>query len=95
MCPDVVFNNQNTQNFVIMYSAEQKILNGYYALIQDLVPSMKLNLIQRLKESTKSSKVNESQMEDAFGSWNSNKSSEELIETIRSSRLINRQTEEF
>ena len=78
-----------------MDSAEQKILNGYYALIQGLTQSMKLNLIERLKESIKSPKVNVSQIEDAFGSWHSNESSEELIDIIRSSRRINRQPEEF
>jgi len=76
-----------------MDSAEQKILNNYYGLIQGLTPSMKLNLIERLQKSIKSSKVNVSLIEDAFGSWHSNESAEELIETIRSSRQINRQIE--
>ncbi len=78
-----------------MDSAEQKILNGYFELIQGLNPSMKLNLIERLKTSIKSSKVNTSHIEDAFGSWQSDETSEELIETIWSSRQINRKIEEL
>ena len=78
-----------------MDAAEQKILNGYLGLIKSLTPSMKLNLIKRLKESMKAPKPEESHMEDAFGSWHSNESAEELIKTIRSNRMTNRQIEEF
>ena len=56
---------------------------------------MKLNLIERLKESIKSTKVKVSHKEDAFGSWHSGESAEELIETIRSSRSLNRHIEEL
>jgi hypothetical protein len=78
-----------------MDAVEQKILNGYLGLIKSLTPTMKLNLIKRLKDSMKTPKQEESQMDEAFGSWHSNESAEELIETIRSSRMTNRQIEEF
>lgn len=78
-----------------MDAVEQKILNGYLGLIKSLTPTMKLNLIKRLKESMKTPKAEGSQIEEAFGSWHSNESAEELIKTIRSSRMTNRQIEEF
>ena len=78
-----------------MDAVEQKILNGYLDLIKSLTPAMKLNLIKRLKESMKKSKSDESQIEEAFGSWHSNETAEELIEDIKSSRMTHRQIEEF
>ncbi|MEM7551616.1 MAG: hypothetical protein AAF363_18170 [Bacteroidota bacterium] len=78
-----------------MDSTEQKILNGYLGLIQSLTPTMKLSLIEHLKDSMKTAKKEESQMEEAFDSWYSNESAEELIETIRSSRMTDRQIKEF
>ena len=78
-----------------MNAVEQKILNGYLGLIKSLTPTMKLSLIKHLKESMKASKMEGSQMEEAFGSWHSNESAEELLKTIRSSRMTDRQIEEF
>ena len=43
---------------------------------------MKLKLIKHLKESMKTPKREESQMEEAFGSWHSNESAEELTEPL-------------
>ncbi len=78
-----------------MNAVDQKILNGYLRLMKNLTPSMKLDLIKGLKASMNTPKNKESEMEEAFGSWHSTESAEELTEMIRSSRRINRQIEEF
>lgn len=78
-----------------MGSAEQKILNNYFGLLEKLTPKMKLSLIERLKESALKSKVRKSNINKAFGAWSSAETAEELITTIRSNRIVNRELEEF
>ncbi|MEQ9423934.1 MAG: hypothetical protein RJQ09_05920 [Cyclobacteriaceae bacterium] len=56
---------------------------------------MKLSLIERLKESALKSKVRKSNINKAFGAWSSAETAEELITTIRSNRIVNRELEEF
>jgi len=78
-----------------MSTAEQKILNNYFGLLERLTPKMKLRLIEKLKESAKKATTDKSNLKVAFGAWSSDESAEELIETIRSSRSINREIEEL
>jgi hypothetical protein len=78
-----------------MCSAEQKILDSYYRLLGGLSPAMKLNLIERLKKSIKSPEATTTELEEAFGAWHSKEPAEELIQSIRSSRNVNRQVEEL
>ncbi len=63
-------------------------------LLEQLSPSMKLNLIERLRESVKS-QITSSKMKVSFGAWSPNESAEELSNTIRSSRSTNRNIEEL
>ncbi|MEP5612438.1 MAG: hypothetical protein ABJP45_09330 [Cyclobacteriaceae bacterium] len=78
-----------------MSTAEQKILNNYLGLLEGLTPKMKLNLIERLKESTKKKVSSKSGLKAAFGAWKSNESAEELISTIVSSRNTNRKIKDL
>jgi hypothetical protein len=78
-----------------MSSVENKVLNGYLGLIESLTPTMRLYLIKYLKELVKLPQIDDSQLEEAFGSWLSEESVEEIINTIRESRSTNRKIEEF
>lgn len=78
-----------------MDTADKKILNNYFGLLESLSPAMKLNLIDRLTESVKSRISSKSKIKSAFGAWDSDESAEELIDTIQKSRNTNRQIEEF
>ena len=72
------------------------IIEGYLQLLDNLSPSSKLDLISRLTESVKSDLTDKkSSFQNAFGAFESEKSAEEIIEEIRSSRTFTRQIEEF
>jgi hypothetical protein len=72
------------------------IIEGYLGLLDNLRPSSKLDLISRLSASVKSDlKDKQSSFQRAFGAFESDKSADEIIEDIRSSRTFTRQIEEF
>lgn len=72
------------------------LVNGYVGLLTNLSPSDKLDLIAKLTESVKNDLTNKkSSFKKAFGAFDSNKSAEELIDELRSSRLFTRQIEPF
>ncbi|MBC8486636.1 MAG: hypothetical protein H8D45_11415 [Bacteroidetes bacterium] len=70
------------------------LIDSYFGLLKNLSPEIKLDLIERL---TKTLKVDlsrkENSLQEAFGSWKSTKSAEEIIKELRESRNFNRQTE--
>ena len=78
-----------------MDAIDKKILNNYLGLLERLSPTMKLNLIDRLTKSVKSSASSKPKMKASFGAWSSNESAEELIQQIQNSRNTNRKIEEF
>jgi hypothetical protein len=78
-----------------MSTAEQKILNNYLGLLEGLTPRMKLDLIERLKESAKINVPTKFSLKAAFGAWKSEESAEELIISVRSSRNTNREIEKL
>lgn len=72
------------------------IIEGYLGLLDNLSPSSKLDLISRLSASVKSDLMDkQSSFQRAFGAFESDKSADEIIEEIRSSRTFTRQIEEF
>lgn len=72
------------------------IIEGYIGLLDNLSPSSKLDLISRLSASVKSDLAEKnSSFQRAFGAFESDMSTEEIIEEIRSSRTFSRQIEEF
>lgn len=72
------------------------LVNGYVGLLTNLSPSDKLDLIAKLTESVKNDLTNKkSSFKKAFGAFDSDKSAEELIDELRSSRLFTRQIEPF
>lgn len=71
-----------------------KIINGYLGLLKNLSPSSKLDLISKLTQSVKSDiRSQKNNLEKAFGAWDQEESADELINTIRNSRLFNRKIE--
>ena len=70
------------------------IVQSYLPLLDNLSPSSKLDLISQLTASVKSDITNKkSSFKRAFGAFRSDKSADEIIDEIRSSRTFNRQIE--
>lgn len=72
------------------------IIDSYLALLKNLSPGAKLDLISRLTQSLKSDiKSDKSLFESSFGAWQGNESAEQIATGIRNSRLFNRKIEEL
>ena len=71
-----------------MNTAEKKILNNFLGLLERLNPTMKLNIIERLKESIKTHISPTNNLKSSFGAWKSDDSADKLIDSIRNSRLF-------
>lgn len=72
------------------------IIEGYLQLLDNLSPSSKLDLISKLTASVKSDLTNKkASFKKAFGAFQSEKSADEIINEIRSSRIFTRQIEEI
>jgi hypothetical protein len=72
------------------------IIDSYLALLKNLSPGAKLDLISRLTQSLKSDiKPDVNQFASSFGAWQGSESAEEIIARIRNSRTFNRQIEEL
>lgn len=72
------------------------IIDGYLQMLDNLSPSNKLDLISKLTDSIKLDITNKKlSFKEAFGAFESEKSADEIINEIRSSRVFTRQIEEF
>lgn len=72
------------------------IIEGYLRLLDNLSPSSKLDLISKLTASVKSDITNKkNSFKKAFGAFQSEKSADEIINEIRSSRTFTRQIEDI
>lgn len=72
------------------------LVDGYLKLLDNLSPNNKLALISKLATSVKTdSSEKKSLFKKAFGALESEKSAEEIIDEIRSSRSFNREIESF
>jgi hypothetical protein len=72
------------------------IVDGYVGLLDNLSTSNKLDLITKLTASVKTDlSSKKSSLKKAFGAFDSQKTAEEIIEEIRSSRVSTRQIESF
>jgi hypothetical protein len=76
--------------------AETEIINGYWGLLSNLTPNLKLRLIERLSRSiSKDISTKNNHFERSFGAWIDSRESDEIIMEIRNSRAFNRQIESF
>ena len=72
------------------------IIEGYLKLLDNLSPGSKLDLISKLTASVKSDiTYKKSSFKKAFGAFQSEKSADEIINEIRSSRTFTRQIEDI
>ena len=72
------------------------IIEGYLRLLDNLSPGNKLDLISKLTASVKSDITNKkSSFDKAYGAFESEKSADEIVNEIRSSRTFTRQIEDF
>ena len=77
-------------------NAETQILSGYWGLLNNLNPNLKLKLIEKLSKSISRDIITKKdRFEESFGAWIDNRDSEEIIKEIRDSRNFNRQIESF
>jgi predicted metal-binding transcription factor (methanogenesis marker protein 9) len=72
------------------------LIDSYLALLNNLSPESKLELISKLSDSLKGSKkpTNKS-ISDLYGAFISKKSADEIITDLKRSRQFNRKTELF
>ena len=72
------------------------LIEGYLRLLDNLSPSDKLDLISKLTLSVKTDITDrKNSFYKAFGAWESEQTADEIINTIRNSRTVNRQIEQF
>ncbi len=72
------------------------IVEGYTGLLENLSPNDKLDLITILTASVKTDLAErKSSFKEAFGAFESEKTAEEIIEELRSSKVFNRSIEPF
>ncbi|RKR05970.1 hypothetical protein C8C83_5324 [Flavobacterium sp. 90] len=69
-----------------MTVTDKNILESYSDLFEGLSFSNKLELIERLTKSLKTAKPKENNFYKSFGAFSSEKSAEEIISEIKSSR---------
>lgn len=76
--------------------AETQMIDGYWGLLSNLNPDLKLKLIERLSKSVhKDLTAKQNKFEKSFGAWEDSRESEEIINEIRSTRTFNREIESF
>ncbi|GEP97716.1 hypothetical protein [Chitinophaga cymbidii] len=72
------------------------VIDSYLALLKNLSPGAKLDLIAKLTQSLKADmKPSENLFKSSFGAWQGSESAEQIIADIRNSRTFTRQIEEL
>ena len=72
------------------------LIDGYLKLMNNLSPSIKLDLISKLTQSVKAENIDKKKsFYEAFGAFESEKSADEIINDIYNSRSFNHQIEKF
>ncbi|MBS9523649.1 hypothetical protein KIH41_12835 [Litoribacter ruber] len=66
-----------------------------FKMVKDLGPDVKLDLINKIKESLKDSDKTDDSWKNLFGAWKSEESAEEIIEGIRANRYTKRDIEDL
>ena len=74
-------------------NANSIIIDNYIGLIDSLEPKSKLEIIEKISKSLRSSRNRGFKNKSTFGAFISDKTAEEIIEDIRSSRKFNRKIE--
>ncbi|GGE25728.1 hypothetical protein [Psychroflexus planctonicus] len=71
------------------------LIDNYFSFLKDLSADAKLELIARLSKSMKTSKKakKEVSLNSLYGSWESDKSADDIIAELKSARNFNRERE--
>ena len=70
------------------------VIDYYYGFLKNLKHDSKLNLISKLSESFKSTEtIKEDSLQSLFGAYKSEETAEEIIASLRASRVFNRNIE--
>ncbi len=70
------------------------LIESYFGLIKNLSPEIKLDLIAKLTRTLKGDFVKRKKsLKNAFGTWKSDKSADEIILELRENRNFGRQIE--
>ena len=71
------------------------LIDNYFSFLKDLSADAKLELIARLSKSMKTSKKTKKEvsLNSLYGSWESEKSADEIIAELKSARNFNRKRE--
>jgi hypothetical protein len=73
-----------------------RLIDSYIALLKNLNLTNKLDLISKLTQSMKSDVTNnKTAFEKSLGAWDKKDKSEDLIKSIRGSRVFNRSIEKL
>lgn len=76
--------------------ANTKLVDGYFAMLQNMSAENKRALIARLTKSLKTEKAeNPNGLEASFGAWEGEETAEELAAGIRNARTFTRKNEAF
>jgi len=70
----------------------KRLVDTYYSMLKNLSQNNKLELIERLSNSIRTSKKEKSEnsIDALYGSWESEKSADEIIKEIEDARNFNR-----
>lgn len=68
------------------------LTHHYWGLLQNLPNEVKMDLIDKLKDSIEAEPKKDN-FQEAFGAWHDDENAEEMIEKIRSSRNFKRDIE--
>ena len=78
------------------FDLNKQIIQSYLELLKNLSPESKLELIEQLSKSIKSTLQQEEKSKDSlFGAFDSKKPADQILLEIRNSRNSNRQIESF
>lgn len=73
-----------------------RLTDSYLALLKNLSPSNKLDLIAKLTQSVKADmETNDKTFSKSFGAWEGKEDANELVNQIKSSRSFTRKIEEL
>ena len=73
-------------------SISNKMVERYFGYLRHLDSSAKKKLINKLKESIETKSDKKFEIESIFGAWEDNKTSDEIISEIKSSRVEKKNT---
>jgi len=71
------------------------LIDGYFGLMKNLSPELKLDLIAKLTNTLKIDLSEKNTLKKAFGAWKSTKTADKIIEELKENRNFNRKIENF